>query len=118
LDFLARHCRRYMFLETCVSYGDDEALHPVSETRWHPSQAVSGVGCRPTRPWLFKELKRRFQNVYVPRTQPNHEEFPIDWSVVPASCAGYVRSVFICARQPIENEMLVEELLASQSRHA
>jgi hypothetical protein len=70
LEFLSRCCSGMLLLETCVSYGDREELNPVPERAYTPSQAVSGQGCRPTRPWIYTRLKRHFEYVYLPTTQP------------------------------------------------
>lgn len=118
LDYLAKSCRGMLLLETCVSFGETLEIHPVAEDRANPTQATSGRGCRPTRPWLFETLKRRFAHVYVPRTQPNHEEFPLDWTAPGLHAAPLARSVFIASRAPIENDALSTELLRVQTRHA
>jgi hypothetical protein len=80
LQFMAERCREMLLLETCVGAGGEEAENPVSEPKEFPSQAVSGKGCRPSRAWVFSRLKALFPYVYVPITQPWHEQFPLDWS--------------------------------------
>jgi hypothetical protein len=74
-----------------------------------PSQSVSGIGCRPTRPWLFKRLSQLFPHAYVPRTQPSHEDFPLDWSA-PPNLARASRAVFIASRKPLDNPWLLDHL--------
>jgi SAM-dependent methyltransferase len=117
LDFLSRSCSGLLLLETCVSFGEEARIEKVSEARLDPTQAVSGTGCRPTRPWIYQELSRLFQFVYVPRTQPNHEEFPIDWTSPQSHAASLSRAVFIASRQPVVNELLSESLPPFQLRH-
>ena len=109
-----------MLVETCVSYGDDERINALREPRDHPSQAVSGTGCRPTRPWVFGQLRRHFEHVYVTRTQPHHPEFPLDWSADRGAEQGrrLARSVFVASRRPIDNPQLSPELLVRQTRQA
>ena len=116
LAFMAGCCRRMILLETCVSYGDQRAINLVDEAAVDPTQSVVGRGCRPTRPWVYHELRRLFEHVYTPRTQPNHEEFPLDWTKPPESPGALTRSVFIASRQPLENPILSEELLMQQVR--
>ena len=116
IHFISRHCIKLLFLETCVSFGDAEAINRTAEPRHSPSQAVSGVGCRPTRRWLFRTLKEHFEHVYVPRTQPNHPEFPLDWRARHLH-HGLSRSVFVCSREPLRNDVLSTELLDRQTRH-
>jgi len=76
------------------------------------------MGCRPTRGWIWQQLARLFPHVYLPRTQPNHEQFPVDWSTPDsARPAGLTRAVFVAARRPLANDMLASELLVRQTRH-
>jgi ubiquinone/menaquinone biosynthesis C-methylase UbiE len=116
LAFMAGCCRRMLLLETCVSYGDHQAVNLVDEVAGDPTQSVVGHGCRPTRPWIHHQLRRLFDHVYIPRTQPNHEEFPLDWTKPPDSPGALTRAVFIASRQPLENRLLTEELLVQQVR--
>ena len=83
IEFMSSCCRKMLLLETCVSFGNEDFLNPVIENAANPSQAISGKGCRPTRRWVYNQLKRHFEFVYLPITQPNHEEFPIDWTSPP-----------------------------------
>jgi SAM-dependent methyltransferase len=115
LAVLAQHCRDLFLLETCVSYGNHESINPVSEPQTTPSQSFHGQGCRPTRPWIFNRLKTLFPEVYVPRTQPAHEEFPLDWTG-PAPEGRYTRAVFIGSRRPLANPLLLDTLPDKQSR--
>lgn len=117
LAFLARLTRRFLLLETCVAFGDDQAVHPTPEVPIDPTQAGSGSGCRPTRPWVFNELRRHFAHVYLPRTQPNHEEFPLDWSRPAEHRAPLQRAIFIASRDVIGNDALVPHLPTHQERH-
>ncbi len=114
LSFMARSCRSLFLLETCVSFGQDLALNPISEPREVPSQAITGCGCRPTRPWVWDRLRSLFEFVYATTTQPWHEEFPLDWRV---PCDGLVRAVFVASRDPVESEWLTERLPSRHTRH-
>jgi len=116
LDFMSRNAKSMLFLETCVSFGDKEEVNNVGETQIDPTQAYSGTGCRPTRAWVFKELHRLFECVYLPRTQPCHEEFPIDWTSPEKHKASLQRAIFIASREKLENEMLLPFLPPMQTR--
>ena len=106
-----------LLLETCVSFGAHEAVNLVNEDIRDPTQAAHGMGCRPTRPWVFNSLKRLFSHVYITRTQPWHEEFPIDWrGAPPANNTGLYRSVFVASRRPIANTFLADHLVDVQER--
>ena len=115
IDFMAARCRKMLLLETCVSSGDGESINPCKEHAESPSQSVSGVGCRPTRKWIYNQLKGHFECVYMPITQPDHEEFPLDWSSV-SSPNTLVRSIFIGSRYKLTNPLLVEDIPMHQKR--
>ena len=117
IAWMSESCKRLLLLETCVSYGSEELIHSLHEPTYDPTQALSGTGCRPTRPWVFSQLKRHFQYVYVPRTQPHHGEFPIDWTTPPAKTDRLTRAIFVASREPLHNPLLSDELLDHQIRH-
>jgi SAM-dependent methyltransferase len=116
IRFMAESAGQLLLLETCVSFGEEEAINLVEEPRRSPSQATSGTGCRPTRLWILKQLARHFEHVYLPTTQPNHEEFPLDWTA-PQAHSGLARAVFIASRTRLSNPLLVDQLPSHQRRH-
>jgi hypothetical protein len=116
LEFLSKNTKKLLFLESCVSFGDNEEIYLTSETQTDPSQSYIGIGCRPTRIWIFKELKKLFEYVYLPVTQPCHEEFPLDWTVPEKHKAKLQRAIFIASREKLENSKLVQHLLLQQTR--
>lgn len=116
IEFMARCCKKMLLLETCVSFGDGDLINYCEEDSDQPTQAVSGQGCRPTRSWVYNQLKRHFQFVYLPVTQPNHEEFPIDWSRQ-QSTSILSRAVFIASRERLDNQLLTEKIPQQQNRH-
>ncbi len=116
LKFLAKNTRRILFLETCVSYGESKEINLTVENQHSPTQAYSGMGCRPTRPWLFNQLQVLFDYVYIPKTQPNHEEFPLDWNV-DKDTSALKRAVFIASREALDHEILTSNLISNQIRH-
>jgi hypothetical protein len=118
LEYAARSCREMLLLETCVSFGDDHSIHAVAEPAALPIASNSGRGCRPTRPWLFDSLRRLFKHVYVPRTQPAHPEFPLDWSAPEKHSTPNKRAVFIASHTPIDNPSLSPSLEMHQVRQA
>ncbi len=116
LAFLGQNTRKILFLETCVSFGENEEINLIVEEQFQPTQSYSGTGCRPTRAWLFKELQGLFAHVYLPTTQPWHEEFPLDWTAPEKHKAGIQRAIFIASREPLENRLLTPSLLSEQIR--
>ncbi len=117
LEFLGNQCRHLLFLETRVSFGDEVEVNLLAEESGIPSLSFSGTGCRPTRAWVYGELNKHFDHVYVPRTQPNHDEFPIDWRNLETG-SGSIRAVFIASRSALDNPMLSSQLLILQERQA
>ena len=117
LAFLSQNTHGLLFLETCVSFGEKEEINLAAEAPSDPTQACSGTGCRPTRAWLFKELQGLFEYVYIPTTQPCHEEFPLDWTAPEKHKAGLQRAIFIASRKRLENEILTSSLVLQQTRH-
>jgi hypothetical protein len=116
LEFLGKQTRKMLLIETCVSFGQNEEVNLVQEDQYNPTQAHSGIGCRPTRLWLFKKLQTLFEYVYIPKTQPNHEEFPLDWTAPNKHHAGLQRAIFIASREKLANESLSLSLLDMQIR--
>lgn len=113
LDYLARATGDLLLVDTVV--GDDAAdAAPVDEDPAQPGAAVSGRGSRPSRPWLWARMREVLPYVYVPRTQPNHYEYPVDWT----SPSPFLRrAVFVASHRPIDSPLLSATLLEHQSRH-
>lgn len=116
LTYLAKNTAKLLLLETCVSFGEQEEVNLIAESQENPTQAYSGTGCRPTRAWLFKELKGLFEHVYVPRTQPCHAEFPLDWTAPQDHKAGLQRAIFVASREILQNDALTSSLPSKQTR--
>ena len=114
LEYLSTLCNETLLLETCVSHSGKEDVYLVEETA-HQSQAFNGQGCRPERTLVWKWLKALFPYVYVPRTQPSHEQFPVDWHGTDSS-DNLIRSIFVASRSPIDNPNLLEHLPVQQTR--
>ena len=116
LDAMAKWCGDILLLETAVSAQDDLGENLVSEDKDLGSQAVSGTGCRPSRLWVFKYLKRLFPHVYVTKTQPWHPEFPLDWDNIPHD-ATMTRAVFVASRTPLHLPALTRKPPRKHVRH-
>jgi hypothetical protein len=114
IAWMARCARRMLLLETCVAAGEADQLYPFDEPAGDPENAASGRGCRPTRSWLRRELAAGFSHVYVPLTQPWHEEFPLDWTRPELASQPLIRTVFVATHRAIANPMLTEELPMTQ----
>jgi SAM-dependent methyltransferase len=102
-----------ILLETCVSPGEGEAAPKIPELLT-VNQAYSGTGSRPTREWVLNRLKRFWGNGYISKSQPSHEDFPLDWTKPPATVN--VRAIFVGSRTPLANPLLTTETPARHSR--
>jgi hypothetical protein len=118
LRYLAQRTTELLILETCVSFGSDARENLVPEEQSNRTQSITGLGCRPTRNWVFGELKKHFEHVYCTRTQPNHPEFPTDWTKPDLHHESLSRAVFVASRQSLDNQQLVDFLPEQQPRHA
>jgi hypothetical protein len=114
--WMSRCARRMLLLETCVAAGAGDAVYPFFEPAGDPENAITGRGCRPTRSWVRRELGAHFRHVYVPITQPWHEEFPLDWSRPELADQALVRAVFVASHDPLINRILSEGLPTTQVR--
>jgi len=105
-----------LLLETCVS-GDDklEGIHLVDEPIDNLSQSFSGKGSRPTRNWVMNKLRNNYKYVYLPKTQPKHTEFPMDWNVnFPEEIL--IRCVFIASNKELNSDKLSMYILKKYNK--
>ena len=102
-----------LLLETCVSNDFYESgNYKVIEDKKNPTQSFSGIGSRPTRKWIFSLLNEIFPYVYIPKTQPDHPEFPKDWTSDSFSMKNeLIRAIFIGSEKELRNNLLTKELL-------
>lgn len=99
-----------LLLETCVSNDlRPENNYIVDENISDPTQASSGKGCRPSRSWIEKVLKKTFNYVYYPIMQPDHSEFPKDWSIEHEDRLEVIRAIYVASENEINNKLLIEE---------
>lgn len=104
LKALSEVCDGMILLETCVTPGDDDSLHPEMEPSAVADQAASGLGCRPTRTWVMRQLKEFFGYAYQTTTQPNHQDFECNW-LAPES-RKLARAVFVGSKTAISKPTL------------
>lgn len=115
LQSMSKMCRDLLFLETCVSFGDDLAIHPEPEPADSASQSIHGLGCRPSRPWVFEELRKSFKYVYQVGWQPRHDQFTTDWKSPGTARAALHRTIFVASRRPLDVAGLVPYVLDRQT---
>jgi SAM-dependent methyltransferase len=112
---MASVCSDLLLLESCVSARGSEHVYPAQELAEDFTQSIRGLGCRPTRQWLFKSLEQYFPFVYQTRTQPDHPEFPLNWSTT-SNEQGLTRVVLVSSRSPLETAFLSPSLLEKQEQ--
>lgn len=118
INYMSEKCEKFLLLETCVSLGEQESIGLCREAVVDPTQSVSGIACRPTRSWIFNRLKKKFKYVYMPITQPDHNQFIEDWSSANSDDPNQLfRSIFIGSNIKIDNELLVEEIPYHQEKY-
>lgn len=108
---LADVCDGQLLLETAVSPGTHDELLLVRDPDAF-NQAISGIGCRPTRLWILNRLKSLFGYGYIPRTQPDHVDFPSDWVHTPIQTMH--RSIFVGSRTPLDLPTLTDTVPSEQ----
>jgi 2-polyprenyl-3-methyl-5-hydroxy-6-metoxy-1,4-benzoquinol methylase len=111
---LAKVSKGQLLLETCVALSELEDINYLRDFVSN-NQAVSGIGCRPSRKWILERLKKHFGYGYITDSQPDHGDFPTDWNF-PMTNLIY-RAVFVGSKAPLTNSHLLSEPLQSQSRH-
>jgi hypothetical protein len=87
----------------------------VGEKADEPCQSIHGRGCRPTRGWVHAQLRRHFERVYYPLTQPADWEYPLRWDLE-KTAAPVQRAIFIASRHRLHNPMLTETMPVQQFR--
>jgi 2-polyprenyl-3-methyl-5-hydroxy-6-metoxy-1,4-benzoquinol methylase len=115
LRYIGDACSGFAVVETCVSPARTSAVELVDEIREDYTQSSTGRACRPTREWVFHQLSLSFSFVYLTRTQPDHSEFPTDWTNG-CDSASLVRSVFVASKRPLDLPALSPKLLDIQGR--
>jgi SAM-dependent methyltransferase len=113
LTELAHVCDGLLLVETLVWPIDDGEVHPVSENRALADQSLDGYACRPARDWVMAQLRQLFDHVYVPKTQPAHDQYPLSW---PAPEGDNVRAVFVASRHALSSDALSSRLLVRYAR--
>ncbi len=101
-----------ILVETCCSIGEGEEDNIVDEVAKVANQAKSGKGCRPTRRWVLARLNEYWGHGYISATQPDHPEFPQDWTpeAQAANPELLTRAIFVGSKNPIDNPLLLDHI--------
>jgi SAM-dependent methyltransferase len=114
---LASRCTELLLLETCVAHnGQDDAIAYHREDSENVTNSITGGGCLPTRQWVFNRLREHFEFVYMPLTQPAHDQFRLDWNG-PIDSPRRSRSIFIASRTALQKAVLIDRVPGIQYSH-
>lgn len=115
LGWLAKRCKLLLVETLLRAEGAGKVeISPHEEPEPGLLGSLRGMGCRPTRKWLYDELCKGFEHVYTCRTQPAHDEYPLDWSS-PGPGPNW-REVFVASQSPIGRKALFDGLRGSHER--
>jgi SAM-dependent methyltransferase len=110
LTNMASRCTELLLLETVVSREKtDDSVAITKEDAANVTNSVTGGGCVPTRQWVFNRLKKHFGFVYMPLTQPAHDQFRLNWLEPPAH-RRRSRAIFVASRTPLNNARLADHV--------
>ena len=91
-------------IEDTVIYVDDPA---------GLNQSTVGRGCRPSRRWIINKLNEYFGHGYISAIQPDHPDFPTDWTV---PTQYNTRAIFVGSKTALQNPLLVTDPLQLQTK--
>lgn len=111
LAMLAEVCRGQILLELIVNMDVDQTLYLVSDPLVN-DQSTIGRACRASRSWILDHLTHHWGHGYITKTQPNHPEFPLDWT---KHTGRNTRAVFVGSRTALSNPMLSTEVMQTQT---
>lgn len=114
LRFLAACCTSLMLVETCVSFGDDERVDTVEEKASLASQAISGMGSRPTAAGYTGVYVSYSRMCTCPRPSRG-TEFPVDWTEPPPN-GELMRAIFVASRKRLRSRRLTKRIPERQQR--
>lgn len=112
---MAAVCGGIMLLETMICDFDGPVMRLVDET-FQYSQALDGIGCRPSPSFITLALLRvGFPHVYAPKQPPEHPHFRFPWrndlefrrNKIP------LRAIFVASRTPLDENPNLVSLLTS-----
>lgn len=108
INTLASTKANIILLETCVNLNNNkDSLDFEKEEQANPNQASSGIGARPSRNWVRKELKKHWKYVYFTTTQPAYPDFLENWNIRSAS---NTRAILIGSNSELTNPFLTQQM--------
>lgn len=105
-------CKELLLLETVICDFDLPILRLVDESLT-ATQALKGVGCRPSPSYVVQALNRiGFPFIYAPKKPPAHKAFLFDWKndLKWMRERQNLRSIFIASKSKLDNPHIVDLL--------
>lgn len=102
---MASVCDGLMLLETMICDCDEPVMRLIDET-FQYSQALDGIGCRPSPSFITLALLRvGFPHVYAPKHPPEHPHFQFRWRNNLESRRNKIplRAIFVASRTPLDD---------------
>jgi hypothetical protein len=101
---MASVCDDKILLEACVYIDPDMTFNVVSEIGGNNCSAT-GLGCRPSRTWIFNQLNELWGHGYISITQPSLHDV-MDWQIPPHlfewhNPQGMIRTIFVGSKKPL-----------------
>jgi len=109
IKFMGEVCSKTTLIETKVNTRNDYDMLVGNENSLCSVDSIYGKCCKPSRKWMFEMLKKHFGYVYMPITQPNHDEFPTDWTTN-KNQNKEARALFIGSHIKIDNDQLIPSI--------
>jgi 2-polyprenyl-3-methyl-5-hydroxy-6-metoxy-1,4-benzoquinol methylase len=106
----AVYCEGLYLLETAVRDLIDTEAAYIEDTA-ELTNSISGTCRLLSRQEIFDILQQCLPFVYTPVTQPAHEQFLREWSVVPRSRLSRHRAVFVGSVTPLDSALLAGRVL-------
>ncbi len=120
LKYLNDICANVLILATCVTDGvtrDDTEINDKEESNLHETSTLPKIGNKLERGWIFAELGKYFDYVYLPHSQPDHKEFPLNWVSKNINHGDLNRAVFIASRNKLNSSLLTDKLPIYQAKY-
>lgn len=110
---LGEICQEKILLELICSPSIEDLVVYVDDPAGL-NQSTVGRGCRPSRRWILNKLKEYFGYGYISVTQPNHPDFPTDWTV---PTQRNTRAIFVGSKTALHYPLLVTDPLQYQTKY-
>ena len=109
---LGEICQGQILLELICGLDTEDTVMYVDDPAGL-NQSTVGRGCRPSRRWILNKLKEYFGYGYICATQPDHPDFPTDWTL---ATQYNTRAIFVGSKTTLRNSFLVTDPLQYQTK--